>query len=267
MDSSEKRPFKIIQISDLHVGSQYFVPELLEQTIDEVNSHKPDVVIVSGDLTAEGFLQEYQEAREYIGRVKCNDLMVVPGNHDSRNVGYLHFEDIFGGRSSVMHREGISIVAVDSSEPDLDHGVVGRDTYRWIKECYSQPAKLRIFVLHHHLIPVPGTGRERNIVHDAGDVLECLVESEVNLVLSGHKHVPYAWRLENMFIVNAGTVSTQRLRGRTRACYNSIEIEPGKVSVYREYPFDGKELIIEFSPKTFEFEKDESMLEHRPAEG
>ena len=27
-------------------------------------------------------------------------------------------------------------------------------------------------------------------------------------MLSGHKHVPYAWRLENLFVVNAGTVST-----------------------------------------------------------
>ena len=40
------------------------------------------------------------------------------------------------------------------------------------------------------------------------------------LVLSGHKHVPYAWRLENIFIVNAGTVSSLRLRGNTRPCYN-----------------------------------------------
>ena len=79
-----------------------------------------------------------------------------------------------------------------------------------------EPARLRIFVLHHHLLPIPGTGRERNIVHDAGDALECLQRAGANLVLSGHKHVPYAWRLEDLFIVNAGTVSCLRLRGNTR---------------------------------------------------
>ena len=31
----------------------------------------------------------------------------------------------------------------------------------------------------------PGTGRERNVVHDAGDTLECLQRADVHLVLSG----------------------------------------------------------------------------------
>jgi UDP-N-acetylglucosamine 1-carboxyvinyltransferase len=36
------------------------------------------------------------------------------------------------------------------------------------------------------------------IEYDAGDVLELLADTEVDLVLSGHKHVPYSWKLENM---------------------------------------------------------------------
>ena len=79
-------------------------------------------------------------------------------------------------------------------------------------------------MLHHHLLPVPGTGRERNVVYDAGDAIECLQRAGVDLVLSGHKHVPYAWRLEDLFVVNTGTVSSLRLRGNTRPCYNVVEI-------------------------------------------
>ena len=101
----------------------------------------------------------------------------------------------------------------------------------WIEERFAQPADLRIFVLHHHLLPVPGTGRERNIVHDAGDTLECLQRAGVNLVLCGHKHVPYAWRLEDLFVVNAGTVSTLRLRGKTKPCYNVVERRGDRVRV------------------------------------
>ena len=110
-------------------------------------------------------------------------------------------------------------------------------------------------MLHHHLLPVPGTGRERNIVYDAGDLLEVLLRSRVNLVLAGHKHVPYAWQLENMFVVTTGTVSTLRLRGHTRPCYNVIEIGPERVRIYRKYPFEGQEPIIEFSRETHEYEK------------
>jgi Icc protein len=247
--------FRIAHISDLHCGSQHFVPNLMERAIGEINELEPNMVICTGDLTNFGFRQEYAEARTYLDRIDCSTLVVIPGNHDSRNVGYVHFEELIGDRSSVVHRDGVTVVAVDSTEPDLDHGQIGRGRYAWILEQFAEPADFRIFVLHHHLLPVPGTGRERNIVYDAGDALEALQKANVNLVLSGHKHVPYAWRLENLFIVNTGTVSTLRLRGKTRPCYNVIEIEGRHVDVWRHYPFHGQERIIQFSADTLEFEK------------
>jgi 3',5'-cyclic-AMP phosphodiesterase len=233
----------------------------MERAINEINELETDMVICTGDLTNFGFRQEYADAKTYLDRIDCETLVVIPGNHDSRNVGFVHFEEIFGDRSSVVHKDGVTVVAVDSTEPDLDHGQIGRGRYQWILEQFSQPADFRIFVLHHHLLPVPGTGRERNIVYDAGDALEALQEARVNLVLSGHKHVPYAWRLENLFIVNTGTVSTLRLRGKTRPCYNVIEIEGRHVDIWRHYPFHGQERIIQFSADTLEFEKYTARIE------
>ena len=275
--------FRIVQLSDLHCGQQFFLPHLLERAVAEVNRLEPDVVVVSGDLTSNGFKDEYALAREYLDRVECKAMVVIPGNHDSRNVGYVHFEDLFGDRNSVLRLEGVTIVAVDSSEPDLDNGQIGRGRYRWIEEQFAagigsgvgesgtvQPedtvstpprADLRVFVLHHHLLPVPGTGRERNIVHDAGDALETLQRAQVDLVLAGHKHVPYAWRLEDLFVVNAGTVSSSRLRGNGRPCYNVVEIDGTHVDVWRRYPFHGQERIIQFSSDTKTFEKYTARIE------
>ncbi len=207
--------FTIVQISDLHCGTQFFLPNLLERAITEVNDIDPDIVICSGDLTTFGFKEEYALAKDY----------------------------------------------VDSTEPDLDHGQIGRGRYAWIEESFAPPADLRIFVCHHHLLPVPGTGRERNVIYDAGDTIECLQRSGVNLVLSGHKHVPYAWRLEDIFIVNAGTVSSLRLRGNTRPCYNVIEFSGTHVDVWRKYPFHGQEKIIQFATDTLEFEKYTARIE------
>jgi Icc protein len=247
--------FTIVQLSDLHCGQQFFLPHLLERAIAEVNELAPDVVVVSGDLTSNGFKDEYALAREYLGGIECESMVVIPGNHDSRNVGYVHFEQLFGDRNSVLRLNGATIVAVDSSEPDLDNGQIGRGRYRWIEEQFAEPADLRVFVLHHHLLPVPGTGRERNIVHDAGDTLEALQRASVDLVLAGHKHVPYAWRLENLFVVNAGTVSSSRLRGNGRPCYNVVEVDGTHVDVWRKYPFHGQERIIQFSTDTKTYEK------------
>ena len=251
-----ERRFRIAHLSDLHCGGPYFEANLLERAISEVNEFQPDIVICSGDLTTFGFKHEYQVARSYLERIDCDSFVVIPGNHDSRNVGYVHFEELFGERNSVLRKEGVTVVAVDSSEPDLDHGQIGRGRYPWIEQQFSsEPSSLRIFVLHHHLLPVPGTGRERNVVYDAGDAIECLQRSRVHLVLSGHKHVPYAWKLEHLFVVNTGTVSTLRLRGNTRPCYNVVEIEGSHVTVWRRYPFHGQERIIQFDVSTGEYEK------------
>ena len=248
--------FRIAQFSDLHCGEAYFEASLLERAISEINELRPNIVVCSGDLTTFGFRHEYLLAREYLERIDCDALVVVPGNHDSRNVGYVHFEEMFGERNSVLRKEPVTIVAVDSSEPDLDHGQIGRGRYRWIEEQFAaEPAELKVFVLHHHLLPVPGTGRERNIVYDAGDAIECLQRSGVRLVLSGHKHVPYVWRLENLFVVNAGTVSSLRLRGNTRPCYNVIEIADRNVDVWRRHPFHGQERLVSFSLDTLEYAK------------
>ena len=252
----------ICQISDIHCGSAYFIPDLLERSILEINDLDPTAVVVSGDLTDAGYRQEFEAAAEYVRRFQCEHVMVIPGNHDSRNVGYIHFERLFGERYSCVGFEDAIMVGVDSSEPDLNDGRVGREHYGFIREAFAgADERLKIFVIHHHLIPIPGTGRERNIIFDAGDVLELLDEVGADLVLSGHKHVPYSWKLENLFIVNAGTTSTTRLRGNTRPCYNIIEIEDGRVRVFRKYPFKERELTVDFNSVTREYSRYEERID------
>jgi len=232
-----KKKTTIAHISDIHVGSNHFVSNLLNRAIVEINDMSPDVVLVSGDLTNEGFKQQYNAVGAYLENIKCERVTVIPGNHDSRNVGYVHFEDIFGPRNSVMNLPGVTMVALDSSQPDLDEGRLGRQNYRWLAEQLTDSKDFKIVALHHHLIPLPGTGRERNIIEDAGDFLELLVNIGVDLVLSGHKHVPHTWRFEDIYLSNAGTVSSLRVRGYAKPCYSIIEIEPGSCAIKRKYPF------------------------------
>src|ERR671938_348789 len=134
IDASNGDATTIVQLSDLHCGGQYFLPNLLERAISEINDLEPDIVVCSGDLTTFGFKEEYAQAKGYLDRIRSPNFVVIPGNHDSRNVGYVHFEELFGDRNSVLHVDGVSIVAVDSTEPDLDHGQIGRGRYRWIEE-------------------------------------------------------------------------------------------------------------------------------------
>src|ERR671921_934 len=134
----------ICQISDIHCGSAYFVPDLLERSILEINDYHPTAVVVSGDLTDAGYRQEYEQSAEYVRRFGCENLMVIPGNHDSRNVGYIHFERLFGERYSVIEFEEAIMVGVDSSEPDLNDGRVGREHYGFIRSCFEN-GRVRVF--------------------------------------------------------------------------------------------------------------------------
>jgi 3',5'-cyclic AMP phosphodiesterase CpdA len=68
-------------------------------------------------------------------------------------------------------------------------------------------------------------------VLDAGDVLSLLRQSGVDLVLSGHRHVPCVWPVAGMLLVHSGTVSTLRTRGFPHPAYNLVRIEDGRISV------------------------------------
>jgi len=85
--------------------------------------------------------------------------------------------------------------------------------------------------MHHHLIGIPDTGSERVTILDAGDVLRTILDTKVNLVLCGHKHRPWIWRFNNLSIVNAGTTSSDRMRGLFENTYNIVNVDKNKLQI------------------------------------
>lgn len=255
----DRRHLTLVHISDIHCGHPLFDQELMEHALDEIAGLGPDLVVVAGDLTSEGYAPQFRQARRYLDRLDGLELLVIPGNHDLMNVGFLHFRDAFGRSDRVMRLpfappgngavpdRFATVVAVNSSKPDLSDGEVGHTRYDWIRQSYEWPDDYRIFVLHHHLVSVPGTGRERNIVWDAGDVLALLTELNVELVLCGHKHVPNVWQFGRMLLVNSGTATSHRVRGYTRPSYNVIEIDGDSVRVIQRYPGVGQILAASYA--------------------
>jgi len=224
----------IVHLSDLHVGTEAFSPKLAENVINYVNRIEPDIVVVTGDITDYGYVHEYEKAVDLLAQMNIAELVVVPGNHDSRNMGYVVFEHVFGTRYPFVSRRGrVCIQGVDSSEPDLDDGHIGRLAYRVVEQNLGECSGLKIVALHHHLVPVPGTGRERNMPADAGDFLDLLLRLGVNIVLSGHKHVPWVWELNGMLILHAGTATTVRLKAGTSPSFNVIRVDGSSVEVAR----------------------------------
>ena len=243
-------PLRIAHLASLHCGDLAFEEPLLRSAVQGANAARPDLVIVAGDLTAAGYQWEYEAAVGWLQRLEA-PVMAVPGNHDSRNVGWVHFERLLGERFS-RHRiafdderaerlraTGVTVVGVDSSEPDLDEGRVGREWYGWIREQFDEPDDIKLFVVHRHLVSIPGAGRELNVVTDAGDLLPLLADVGVDAILTGHKHVPYFWGLNGMLVANAGTTCTRRVRGLVPPSWNELTIDASSVKVHVHYE-DGR---------------------------
>ena len=53
----------------------------------------------------------------------------------------------------------------------------------------------------------------------------------VDIVLAGHKHVPYVWPVAGMLVITSGTAGSRRTRGEAPPSYNLIRIRERSVEV------------------------------------
>jgi len=71
---------------------------------------------------------------------------------------------------------------------------------------------IKIVAMHHHLIAIPDTGLDQLTVVDAGDVLRTVLRADVDVVLCGHKHRPWAWNFGRLkVVVTWSKIGTQRI--------------------------------------------------------
>lgn len=239
---------RIAHISDIHCNhGTDFNNKIFEKAVKMVNKLDADIVFVSGDLTTDGLLSEYELAQEKLREIN-GKLVIVPGNHDERNLGFKLFPEFFGDPSFIQTYKDLTFVGLASSEPDKDDGRLGRQRHRLIEEGINQSKKLTVIGFHHHLIPIPNSGREKNIIEDAGETLDIILKNEVPLVLMGHRHVPYGVKIHKTLLVNAGTFSCNRTRAHFGNTFNVVDIDQDNITVIViDVRKDTQEKMIEFN--------------------
>ena len=219
----------LAQISDVHCGPM-LRKETLRTAIKEINQLSPDVVLVTGDLTEDGLISEFETASKELKKLKAEKVIYLSGNHDYRSTGYLLFKEFFSFLQ-VTETDDTVIIVLSSARPDRDDGEVGHRQNIWLERTLEKYRdKVKIVAIHHHIIPVPDTGADQITIVDAGDVLRSLIKSNVNLVLCGHRHRPWRWKMEDMLVVHAGSVSCEKLRGFFCNSYNIIETKNKKIN-------------------------------------
>ena len=240
---------RIAHISDIHANyGTDFNEKIFEKAVGILNKIEKDFTFIAGDLTTDGLLPEYELAKEKLEMIE-GDLVIVPGNHDERNLGYKLFPEFFGEPSVTRKYADLTLVALASSEPDKDDGRLGRKRHQMIVEGIKKKKKMTVIGFHHHLIPVPNSGRETNIIEDAGETLAIVLQNNVPLVLMGHRHVPYGVKVHNTLLVNAGTFSCNRTRAHFGNTFNLIEIEGNNIEVTTiNIDKEKQDKMIKFNP-------------------
>lgn len=253
---------KIAHLSDLHFGRTD--PAVLPALAATIRAQRPDVIVVSGDLTQRAKTREFAAARDYLATLDFPQV-VVPGNHDVPlyNVfrRFVHplrrYRRFFGDETVPFHADGeIAIAGVNTARSlTFKDGRLNREQVALVCRRFEPLDRdvTRIVVTHH---PFEGAGGgDGGLVGRADMAMSTFAQCGVDLILSGHLHASQSGPSDARYkqdgyaalLVQAGTATSVRRRGEPNS-FNMIEVAPGAVTVER-LAWDEKQAGFEVSAR------------------
>jgi 3',5'-cyclic AMP phosphodiesterase CpdA len=237
----------IVHISDLHFGRvDPEIPPVLARTI---SAARPDVVVVSGDLTQRARTSQFAEARRFVDTLPKPQI-VVPGNHDVPLYNVLArwlwplagFTRFFGENLEPFFCDDeVAIVGINTARSlTFKSGRINREQLG--KSCArlsrAGADTLRI-VATHHPFAAP-EGNSAGLVGRAQMAIEEFARCGVDIILSGHMHASHAISSAERYgadgraalLVQAGTATSDRVRGETNA-FNILAADGPHLAIRR----------------------------------
>ncbi|MGE5546387.1 MAG: metallophosphoesterase family protein [Solirubrobacterales bacterium] len=224
----------LAHLSDLHFGRTD--ARVVEALLDDLHRHRPDLVVISGDLTQRARSHQFAEARAFLERLPA-PAVVVPGNHDLYPL-YRPLSRIFRPRSKFhRHLPEHGPLPVWSDGEVVVMGLDSTRSLRWkegrLKDRHLEhvaetvaafPAQAcRVAFLHH---PLSAS------LH--GHPFEALAERGVDLVLAGHVHKVHVEVIQadtaSCILVQASTACSTRLREDANG-YGLIRVDMPDIEV------------------------------------
>ncbi len=239
----------LVHLSDLHFGR--IDPAVVEPLLATVARLRPDLVVVSGDLTQRAKASEFAAARAFLDRFQMPRL-VVPGNHDvplyrvwerflSPLGKYRRFID--DELEPVFVDDEIAVLGINTARSlTFKSGRINDEQIEAIRRHFDAPSanRVRIVVTHHPFDlrdePEPGA-----LVGRAGAAMAAFAACGVDLLLAGHFHVSQSGDTAQRYplpgysalAVQAGTATSTRGRGEANS-FNVLRIEQDRISIERQ---------------------------------
>jgi 3',5'-cyclic AMP phosphodiesterase CpdA len=223
----------LLQVSDPHFGTEQ--PPVVEALAALAHQQRPDLVVLSGDITQRARPVQFQAARAFVDRLGVPAL-VVPGNHDiplfdvwtRLRRPYARHIAAFGCDLEPVHASpDLMVVCVNTTRAwrHQDGEVSALQVDRVARFLAgAAAAQLRVVVVHQ---PVAVTRAEdaRHRLRGHAAALQRWAAAGADLVMGGHIHLPYVMVLPGlarpMWAVQAGTAVSSRLR---KGAPNSVNL-------------------------------------------
>ncbi len=264
----------ILHLSDLHFGPPY-VPRAGEALLEIAPTLRPDVIVVSGDLTQRAKRRQFAAARAFLDQLPQVPKVVVPGNHDvplyrvleRATRPYALYQQYISPKLDQVLRLGDAvIVGLNSTAPwrAITNGRIRVDQLDLCSRTFANvaPETARIIVVHHHFAPAPDYLHDQTMPK-AKRAIERFVELDVELILGGHLHRAYIGNSLDFYpgnqpdrgiiIVQSGTTTSRRGRGREREknSFNLIEVDTTEICVTHYILFESKGSFVPLSQHYF----------------
>jgi 3',5'-cyclic AMP phosphodiesterase CpdA len=164
-------------------------PELMNRSaIAEMARVDPDVVIVKGDLTSRGTVDEYERFLDFYQGAFGDRLVHIRGNHES-----YHHATFATEAPQAVALPGVTAALIDTSLDGMPNGGVSGDTLAWLRDLATDTDGPVLVFGHHHVWSPESNQRPEHYFGIAPDDSERLVEVFVahpNLrgYFAGHTH-------------------------------------------------------------------------------
>jgi 3',5'-cyclic AMP phosphodiesterase CpdA len=235
----------IVQLSDLHFGT--ILQPTIEPLVARVAELKPDLVVISGDLTQRARRVQYRDAVAFLGRLPGPQL-VIPGNHDVPAYNLYRrllqpldrYKRFLGAELNPSFvDEEIAVLAVNTARAFVIKGgsISGAQRRMLEEKLAALPREVVRIVVAHHPFDLPDGLSGVEIVKNAHAAMEIFARHRVDLFLGGHLHLAFIghagrYRIDGYDapINQAGTATSTRARGEPNS-FSVIRVDSPKIAI------------------------------------
>lgn len=230
----------LLHISDTHFGTEQ--PQVMVALLDLASRQRPDLVVLSGDITQRARPAQFQSARAFADRLGA-PVLAIPGNHDIPLLDlrerltrpYARYAAAFGSDLEPVQTSPEWLVIGVNTTRAWRHrnGEVSAAHIERVATLLGSaaPGQLRVVVVHQPLAVTEPRDRP-HLLYGHEEAVRVWAAAGADLLLGGHIHLPYTLALHGLerrlWVVQAGSAVSSRLRTGVPNSVNLVRWEPAR---------------------------------------